>query len=102
MIKLDSGNVLLKPSHRKQVMTWLRRSLRLGKRLGDFVLTITLRKTGRCYEAKAAFVPAGRAGATRSFDCRSRRHDWLQAFRELTRELTLRIHDQCVRRALNA
>jgi hypothetical protein len=102
MIKLDSGNVLLKPSHRKQVMTLLRRSLRLGKRLGDFVLTITLRKTGRFYEARAAFTPAGPAAAARSFDCRSRRHDWAQAFRELTRELTLRIHNQCLQRALSA
>jgi hypothetical protein len=102
MIKLDSGNVLLKPSHRKQVMTLLRRSLRLGKRLGDFVLTITLRKTGRFYEARAAFTPAGPPAAARSFDCRSRRHDWVQAFRELTRELTLRIHNQCLQRALSA
>jgi len=102
MIKLDSGNVLLKPSHRKQVMTLLRRSLRLGKRLGDFVLTITLRKTGRFYEARAAFTPAGPTAAARSFDCRSRRHDWVQAFRELTRELTLRIHNQCLQRALSA
>ena len=102
MIKLDSGNVLLKPSHRKQVMTWLRRSLRLGKRLGDFVLTITLRKSGRFYEVRAAFMPAGRAASARSFDCRSRRHDWTQAFRELIRDLTLRIHEQCIDRALNA
>ena len=36
MIKLDLGNVLLKPSHRKQLMSWLRRSLRLGERLGDY------------------------------------------------------------------
>jgi len=102
MIKLDSGNVLLKPSHRRQLMTWLRRSLRLGKRLGDFVLTISLRKSGRFYEARAAFTPAGRAAVSRSFDCRSRRHDWVQAFRDITRELTNRIHEQCLQRALSA
>ena len=34
MIKLDAGNVPLKPSHRRQLMTWLKRSLRLGQQLG--------------------------------------------------------------------
>ena len=29
MIKLEAGNVLLKPSQRKQLMSWLRRSLRV-------------------------------------------------------------------------
>ena len=50
MIKLEPGNVLLKPSQRKQLMTWLRRSLRLGERLGNFVLTITMQRSGRFYE----------------------------------------------------
>ena len=42
MIKLEAGNVLLKPSHRKQMMAWFRRAQRLGSRLGQFILTITM------------------------------------------------------------
>jgi hypothetical protein len=95
MIKLDLGNVLLKPSHRKQLMTWLRRSLRLGERLGNFVLSISVRRSGRAYEACANVQD--RAG---SFDLRSRKHDWREAFRELIKSLTLRLHDQCLQRTV--
>ena len=101
MFKLDSGNVLLKPSHRKQLMTWLKRSLRLGKRLGNFVLTITLRRNGRHYEARAAFATSGRAAsACTPFECRSRQSDWFNAFRELIRELTSHLHSRCLQRSL--
>lgn len=93
MIKLDAGNVLLKPSHRKQLMTWLRRSLKLGERLGDFVLTITLRRSGRAYEARAAV--RDRAG---SFDCRARQSDWRDALRLLVQKLTAGIHGQKLQR----
>src|SRR4051812_37534670 len=75
MIKLDLGNVLLKPSHRKQLMTWLRRSLRLGERLGNFVLSISVRRSGRAYQASASVQD--RAG---NFDVRSRKQDWRDAF----------------------
>src|SRR6202035_4771455 len=47
MIKLDAGNVLLKPSHRRQMMSWLRRALRLGSQLGQFALTITMHRSGK-------------------------------------------------------
>jgi hypothetical protein len=94
MIKLNAGNVLLKPSHRRQLMTWLRRSLRLGERLGDFVLTITLRRSGRAYEARAAV--SDKAGA---FDLRSRQSDWRTAMRQLIQQIADRIHRQYVRRA---
>ena len=53
MIKLDSGNVLLKPSQRRQLMAWLRRSLKLGERLGNFVLTISMWRSGRQFELRA-------------------------------------------------
>ena len=99
MIKLDSGNVLLTPSHRRQLTAWLRRSRRLGERLGNFILTITLRRTGRLYEARAAFTPSGQKSKVQSFDCRARQHDCLNAFRDLIRDLTVRLHDQCIRRA---
>lgn len=93
MIKLDSGNVLLKPSQRKQLMSWLRRSLRLGQRLGDFFLSITLRRTGTMYQVEANVHDA--AG---DFGCKSRAHDWRGAVRDLVKSLTLRLHDQCIRR----
>ena len=70
MLRLIEGNVLLKPSHRKQLMSWLRRILRMGERLGDFVLTITLHRTGKSYEMKASVHDA--AG---DFDCRCRQSD---------------------------
>jgi len=95
MIKLDLGNVLLKPSHRKQLMTWLRRSLRMGERLGNFVLSISVRRSGRSYEAHATVQD--RAG---NFDLRSRKQDWRDAFRELIKSLTVRLHNQCLQRAV--
>jgi hypothetical protein len=94
MVKLDAGNVLLKPSHRRQLMAWLKRSIRLGQQLGDFVMTITLRRAGRLYEARATVHDA--AG---DFGCRARRGDVRDAFRELARMVTTRLHDQHLGRA---
>lgn len=97
MIKLDAGNVLLKPSHRRQMMAWLRRSLRLGNRLGDFVMTITLRRIGRVFDVRASVTDA-----CGSFACHSRRHDWRTAVRDLARSLAARLHGQCLRRRATA
>ena len=94
MIKLNAGNVLLKPSLRRQLMTWLRRSLKLGSRLGNFALTITLRRTGRVYDVRANVTDT-----SGGFDCHTRRYDWRTAIRDLTRVLTARLHQQCLRRA---
>ena len=89
MIKLEAGNVLLKPSQRKQLMAWLRRALRLGGRLGDFALTITLHRSGR------SFVASARVHDTvGDFGCRSRQHDWRHAMRELIKTLSMRLHQQ--------
>src|SRR6476660_7160580 len=97
MIELDSGNVLLKPSVRRQLMGWLRRSLRLGNRLGNFVLKITLKKVGRSYDVNATVTDtAGR------FHCHMRRHDLKNAFRELARRLSVRLHEQCMGRPVPA
>ena len=93
MIKLDLGNVLLKPSHRKQLMAQLRRSLRLGERLGNFVLSISLRRSGNHFEAHADV--RDRAG---DFGCRARKHSWQDALRDLVRALTAKLHDQHLRR----
>jgi hypothetical protein len=93
MIELDSGNVLLKPSTRRQLMAWLRRSLRLGSRLGDFILKIRLKRVGRSFEASARVHD--RAG---DFRCRTRQHDLRGALRQLARSLCARLHCQCVER----
>jgi hypothetical protein len=93
MLRLIEGNVLLKRSHRKQLMTWLKRVQRLGQRLGDFVLTITLHRSGKAYEVTA--VVHDRAG---DFDCRRRQGDWRTAVRELVRDLSARLHQQFLER----
>ena len=93
MVKLDMTNVILKPSNRKQLMGWLRRSLKFGQRLGDFVLTITVRRIGHLYEVRAAVHD--RVG---DFLCRVRRNNWREAFRILVWNLAGRLHDQHLRR----
>jgi len=89
MMKLIEGNVLLKPSHRRQLMTWLKRALRLGERLGDFAMTLTLHRVGKRYE-----VTARVHDARGDFDCRARQADWRGAFRDLCRAVMSRLHQQ--------
>ena len=89
MFKLDSGNVLLKPSHRKQLTSWLRRTLRLGQRVGNFVLTITMQRTGKFYEVRIDAQDSIGVMA-----CRSKRHDWRDAMRDVVRRLTYWLHEQ--------
>lgn len=95
MIELDLGNVLLKPSQRKQLMSWLRRSLEFGKRIGDFVLKISVQRSGRQYEIKAQVHDS--AG---DFGLRTRQNDWRSAFRDLIRMLTNQLHAQWLRRTV--
>ena len=97
MLRLNEGNVLLKPSQRKQLMSWLKRVLQLGERLGDFLLTIKLQRTGKSYEVKATVHDA--AG---DFDCRIRQQDWRSAFRDMVRNVVARIHEQYVHRTVLA
>jgi hypothetical protein len=94
MVRLESGNVLLKPSQRRQLMNSLRRSLRLGQRLGNFILTITMQRTGRQYQLLATVKD--RVG---QFTCRCRTTDLGNAMRDLARTITHRLHDQCLRQA---
>lgn len=89
MFSLDSGNVLLKPSHRKQLMTWLRRTLRLGQRIGKFALQITMQRVGKSYEVR---ITAQDSAGT--LECRTKRHDWRDAVRDLVRRLTFWLHEQ--------
>jgi hypothetical protein len=74
-------------------MSWLRRCLRLGQRLGDFVLNLSIRRSGRIYELRGNVHDA--AG---DFACRARAHDWRGALRDLVKTMTRQLHDQCVRR----
>lgn len=83
MIKLDSGNVLLKPSNKRQLMAWLKRAQKLGDRLGKFVLTVSLHRSGKTIEAIASVTSsAGR------FDLRARQHEWKDAIRQLIHSLS--------------
>lgn len=91
MIELDSGNVLLKPSQRKQFLTWLRRAIRLGRTIGGCVVRITMRRVGRTYELAAHVHDA--AG---DFACRCRQHDWRRAMRELAGQVAAGMHQQRV------
>jgi hypothetical protein len=97
MIKLHAGNVLLKPAQRKQISSLLRRCVRLGNRLGDFALSIFMRRSGRMYELRAAVHDS--AG---DFACRTRQNNWQDALRDLARSLTQRLHAQCLQRAAAA
>jgi len=89
MIRLEPGNVLLKPSHRRQLMSWMRRSQRLGNRLGAFDLTLSLHRSGRHYEASAQVRDS--AG---DFTCRSRKSRFQSALKDLAWSLSTRLHEQ--------
>ena len=89
MVKLNSGNVLLKPSHRRQVMTWLKRAQKIGGQVGDFLLTINLSRSGRLTEVRAEVQDA--AGR---FSVKVRRPEWRDALQEIARMLTVQLHAQ--------
>ena len=89
MVKLNPANCVLKPSQRRQLLSWLKRTMRLGERVGDFLLTITVRRVGRAYEMAANVHDA--AG---DFGCRARGQRWRDACRELVHTLTNRLHEQ--------
>ena len=89
MIQLNSGNVLLKPSHRRQMMTWLKRALRLGQQMGNFFIQITMKRVGRMHEVIVSVRDT--AG---DFRMRMKRHDWRDAVRDLARMISVRLHDQ--------
>ncbi len=91
MIQLNSGNVLLKPSHRRQLMTWLKRATRMGERIGHFMLNLTLHRSGKSFEVTASVQDS--AG---KFDLRTRSGDWRTAVRNLVRMLAARLHGQLI------
>lgn len=90
MVKLEPGNCLLKPSQRRQLLSWLKRAVALGERVGDFFLTITVRRLGRGrYQMYAAVHDA--AG---DFHLRSRGQTWRDVCRAMVRMLSVRLHAQ--------
>ena len=91
MIQLNSGNVLLKPSHKRQLMTWLKRAAKMGERLGRFVLNLSLRRSGKAYE-----VTASVNDSVGNFSLRTRSQDWRTASRDLIRMLAARLHEQLI------
>ena len=95
MIQLHAGNVLLKPSHRRQLLAWLRRAAKMGDRVGQFVLTFSLHRVGRAIEVRAAVHDA--AG---DFACHTRSSDWRTAVRDCIRSISARIHQQLIARSL--
>ena len=89
MVKLEAGNVLLKPSHRRQLMGWLKRSQKIGEQLGGMDLTITVNRIGNHHEACAAIH-----NNTGDFSCRCRKRDWQNAVRDLVQQVVHRLHDR--------
>ena len=97
MIELESNNVLLKGSTRKQLMGWLKRSLKMAQRLGDFAVKITLQRVGSVYKM-TAYV----AGAGGPLECHAHGHDLRETCRDLVHRLSERLHEQRVRQTMAA
>jgi hypothetical protein len=91
MLKLDVGNVLLKPSHRRQLMSWLKRAMRFGDRMGNLVISITMHRVGRLVEMRA-----GVQDGNGTVIFRNRQTHWHDAARNLIRTLTSHLHDRMV------
>ena len=94
MITLDAGNVLLKPTQKKQVLARLKRAIRLGDRIGEFFMTIRMRRTGRHVEMTADV--RDRFG---NFSMRTKGQNWMDALHEIVRNVFREIHNHTVRRA---
>jgi hypothetical protein len=93
MLKLDSGNVLLKPSQRRQLMAWLKRAMRFVARMGNVSISINMHRMGRLTEVRADV-----ADSTGVTAFRSRQTDWRDAARDLIHMLTAHLHDLMLRR----
>ncbi|HEX8339559.1 MAG TPA: hypothetical protein VF624_01490 [Tepidisphaeraceae bacterium] len=94
MITLDAGNVLLKGSHRKQLMSRLKRTLRLGDRIGQFVMKLSMRRVRGRIEMHATVHD--RFG---DFTCRTRSSTWTDAVHDIVRMVQAAVHGHGLRRA---
>ena len=91
-MELVSLNVPLRGVHRKQIMAWLRRPLKVGQQIGSFVLKMTIQRSGKAFEVRAQV--RDEAG---EFTCRSR-GDLMDACIEVTHKLNLQLHRQRLQR----
>jgi hypothetical protein len=89
MVKLNAGNVLLKPSHRRQLMAWLKRSQKLGQQIGNFLLTINMHRSGRMTEVTALVHHS-----VGNYSCRVRGSQWHDAMRQIVRLLSSHLSAQ--------
>jgi hypothetical protein len=76
------------------VLARLRRVIKLGERLGDFVATVTLRRVGKVVE-----IRAGVHDSRGDFACRIRQGDGRHAINVLVHQLASRLHQQALIRA---
>jgi len=95
MISLTAANVSLKPSQKKQLLARLRRSIRLGQRLGNFLLNINIKGCGRHVE-----VTAKGRDSFGEFTCRTRQMTLDDAVHELARRLFAWLHGHSLERAM--
>jgi hypothetical protein len=89
MVKLRAGNCQLKPSQRRQLLAWLKRAINLGEKVGNFLLDITVRRVGRCFEMQASVHDA--AG---DFQCRIKGQTWRDVCRWIARTIAVKVHAQ--------
>lgn len=87
MVTLDVGNILLKPSHRRRLMSMLKRIVRIGEKLGQFNLRIALRRIGRHVEMVARVDD--RIG---TFACRAKATSVEHAMHDLVRDVRSTLH----------
>jgi hypothetical protein len=97
MITLDAGNVLLKPVQKKQILARLKRAIRLGDRIGDFVMNIKMRRTGKHVE-----MTADVRDKFGNFSMRTRGQSWIDALHAIVRDVFREIHNHTIRRAAYA
>jgi uncharacterized protein YecT (DUF1311 family) len=91
MIRLNAGNVLLKPSQRRQLNAWL------TSRLGDCSVHIDLHRSGHAIEMIAGVTTLHGKTAFRA-----RESDWRSAAHRIVRMLTVYLHDLTLRSAMPA
>ena len=96
MIALESTNVLLKGSTKKQLLGWLKRSLKMAQRLGDFAVKITLQRVGNVYRMTAYVIGSG------PLECHAHGHDLRETCRKLVHRLSEQLHTQRLRQTLAA
>jgi hypothetical protein len=94
MIQLNTENVLLKPSQRRQITAWLKRIVKFGERMGAFTLNLFIQRHGRRCEVRAEV-----RSQSGTFSLHNRGTDWRDAMHKMVQMLAARMHSQWVFRA---